>query len=87
MMLRFQWDALRRGDHILVHDVDRPDLGLRPAEVVMVDSARRGNDLAVRYTDGVDVGHVVRPGRFASHFDPLSDEAACWRCEDLAAAA
>ena len=85
MMLRFQWDSLRRGDHILVHDAARPDLGLRSADVVMVDTTRRGHDLAVRYTDGGDAGLVVRPGRFASHFDPVSDEAACWRCEELLA--
>jgi len=87
MMLRFQWDSLRRGDHILVHDVSRPDLGLRPADVVMVDTSRSGNDLAVRYTDGADAGLVVRPGRFASHFDPVSEQDACWRCEEIPLAA
>jgi hypothetical protein len=83
-MLRFQWDSLRRGDHILVHDSAQQDLDLRPAVVVLVDASRRGHRLAVRYTDGPDRGHVVRPGRFATHFDPISDETACWRCEDLA---
>ena len=88
MMLRFQWDSLRRGDHLLVHDVRSTNLALRPAVVELVDSSGRRRDVAVRYTDGPDAGRVVRPGRFASHPDPLADAdvAACWRCAETAAA-
>ena len=88
MMLRFQWDSLRRGDHILVHDRGAPDLGLRPAIVALVDSTGPRRDVAVRYTDGPDAGRLVRPGRFAIHHAPLTDAdiAACWRCVDAAAA-
>jgi hypothetical protein len=86
MMLRFQWDSLRRGDHVLVHDAEQPDLGLRPADVTFVDTSPTGHDIAVRYTDGVDAGRVVRPGRFAAHPDPISDQDACWRCAELRAA-
>jgi len=82
-MLRFQWDSLRRGDRLLVHDAATPHLGLRPAEVVCLDTTPTGYDVGVRYTDGADAGTVVRPGRFAVHFDPISDESACWRCEEL----
>jgi hypothetical protein len=49
MMLRFQWDSLRRGDRALVH-----------------------------------IGRVVRPGRFAVHTDPHTDEAEPWCCKDIA---
>ena len=86
MMLRFQWDSLRRGDHILVHDVHTTDLGLRPAIVELVDTSGPRRDIAARYTDGPDVGRVVRPGRFASHPDPLTGAADCWRCAEAAAA-
>ena len=88
MMLRFQWDSLRRGDHILVHDVDSAELRLRPAVVQLVDSTGPRRDVAVRYTDGPDAGRLVRPGRFASHHDPLADPevAACWRCVEAVAA-
>jgi hypothetical protein len=88
MMLRFQWDSLRRGDHILVHDPGCADLGLRPAVVELVDSTGPRRDVAVRYSDGLDAGRVVRPGRFASHHDPLADAdlAACWRCVEAVAA-
>jgi hypothetical protein len=97
MMLRFQWDSLRRGDHILVHDVRsvelglRPavvELGLRPAVVELVDSTGPRRDIAVRYIDGPDAGRVVRPGRFASHPAALDDAdlGALSRCVDAIAA-
>ena len=58
-MLRFQWDSLRRGDHVLVHDAAQPDLGLRPGDVMFVDTRPSGHDVAVRYTNGSDTGRVV----------------------------
>jgi hypothetical protein len=86
MMLRFQWDSLRRGDHILVHDVHAPDLGLRPAVVELVDSSGPRRDIAARYTNGPDVGTVVRPGQFATHPVPLDRDADCWRADERIAA-
>jgi len=85
-MLRFRWDSLRRGDHILVHDVGTADLGLRPAIVEPVDSSRGRRDIAARFTDGPDAGRLVRPGRFATHPDPLTGAAGCWRCAEASAA-
>jgi hypothetical protein len=82
MMLRFHWDSLRRGDHVLVHDARAFDLGLRPAVVASVDTAGPRHDVAVRYSDGPDVGRLVRPGRFATHSDPLGYAADCWRCAE-----
>jgi hypothetical protein len=86
MMLRFQWDSLRRGDHVLVHDVRRADLGLRPGVVELVDTGGGRHDVGVRYSDGVDAGRVVRPGRFATHPDPRVDDGDCWRCAEVQAA-
>ncbi len=86
-MFRFQWDSLRRGDRVLIHDADALDLGVRPGVVALVDATGRRRDVAVRYTDGADAGHVVRPGRFATHYDPLTDVAGCWRCEEAQTAA
>jgi len=85
MMLRFQWDSLRRGDHVLVHDVASPDLHLRPAVVALVDTAGSRCDVGVRFTDGSNESRVVRPGRFATHRDPLTDAADCWRCVEAQA--
>ena len=52
MMLRFQWDSLHRGDHILVHDVRTADLGLRPAIVELVDSSGSRRDIAAATPTG-----------------------------------
>jgi hypothetical protein len=82
MMPRFYWDALRRGDHVLVHDPDTADLGLRPATVELTDTGGGSFDVAVRYTDGPDAGRITRPGRFATHLDPVNNPADCWRCTD-----
>jgi hypothetical protein len=80
MMLSFQWDSLRRGDRVLVHDPTTPHRGLRAGVVVLVDETGPRRDVAVRYTDGADTGLVVRPSRFATHSVPLTDAAECWRC-------
>jgi hypothetical protein len=82
-MLRFQWNALRRGDHVLVHDVDDPKLALRAGVVDLIDTRRSGRDVAIRYTTGTRAPRPVRPGRFAVHFDPIDDDGDdCWRCNE-----
>ncbi len=80
-MLKFQWNALRTGDHVLVHDVDDPKLALRAGVVALIDTRRSGRDVAIRYTTGTL--RLVRPGRFAVHFDPIDDDGdGCWRCNE-----
>jgi len=44
MMLRFQWDSLRRGDHLLAHDVRTSGRAPSPSVVVPVDFTRPGRD-------------------------------------------
>ena len=81
-MLKFQWNALRRGDHVLVHDVDDPKLALRAGVVALIDTQRSGHGVAIRYTTGTPPAHTVRPSRFAVHHDPTDDGDDCWRCSD-----
>ena len=85
VMPRFYWDALRCGNHVLVHDPDTADLASAPGVVELVDTSGHGFDVAVRYSDGLDAGRIVRPGRSATHLDPLRDAADCWRCTDARA--
>ena len=47
---------------------------------------RRRDDIAARYTDGPDAGRLVRPGRFATHPDPLTTAADGWRRAEASAA-
>ena len=79
-MLKFQWDALRRGDAVLVHASDA-DLGLRAGVVTLVDARPSGHDVGIRLTTGTPTGSVVRPGRFAVHLATVDDHD-CWRCRD-----
>jgi hypothetical protein len=81
-MLKFQWDALRRGDTVSVHDASDADLGLRPGIVTLVEVRPSGHDVGIRLTTGTPTGSVVRPGRFAVHLANV-DDPDCWRCADI----
>ena len=79
-MLKFQWDALRRGDTVFVHDASDAFLGVRAGVVTLVDVIPSGHDVGIRLTTGTRDGSVVRPGRFAVHLASVDDD--CWRCSD-----
>ena len=88
-MLRFEWNALRVGDDVAVHDPSGTELALLAGTVVLVETNR-----ARRSANGVGVsvavdggGHrVVWPSYLAAHraTDSTQD---CWRCAALAEAA
>ena len=80
-MLKFEWNALRRGDRVFVHDTADANLGLRAGTVTLTDNGRFGHDVGIRLTVGTQTSRVVRPGRFAVHFDNEYDNN-CWRCTD-----
>jgi hypothetical protein len=80
-MLKFQWNALRRGDTVFVHDPTDADLGLRAGVVTLIDASQRGPDVGIRLTTGTPTAPVVRPGRFAVHLAAGNDDD-CWRCAD-----
>jgi hypothetical protein len=81
-MLRFHWNALRRGDRVLVHDAREADLGVRPGIVTLVDVRTSSHDVGIRLTTDTATARVVWPGRFAVHLDPIDDADNCWRCND-----
>ena len=81
-MLQFQWNALRRGDHVLVHDANDADLGLTAGVVTLIDVHPTGHDVSVRLMAETPTTRVVQPGRFAVHLDPMDDDDDCWRCSD-----
>jgi hypothetical protein len=80
-MLKFQWDGLRRGDTVFVHDASEADLGLRTGVVTLVDVRPSGHDVGIRLSTGTRTGSIVRPGRFAVHLAAVDDHD-CWRCRD-----
>ena len=85
-MLRFEWNALRIGDAVLVHDA-MGRFPTAPGTVTAVDTktGRRGaNGIGIRL--GADDGYrVLWPSFLAVHRDPYDPIDECWRCAGLAA--
>ena len=85
-MLRLEWNALRVGDQVFVHDVSDAELRLVPGVVAIVESARDSGDIGIRIARDHDVGgRVVRPRRLAVHLDPVDPTQSCWRCDAIVA--
>ena len=88
-MLKFQWNALRDGHRVNLHDPASRDLTLVPGTVVMIESHRaRGgvNGVGIRVEDDDGTSRVVRPSFLAVHLEPDDSTAPCWRCEEITAA-
>lgn len=89
-MLKFQWNALRRGHRVIVHDPASKVMELLGGTVVMTESHRgRGgvNGVGIRVEDRDGTSRVVRPSYLAAHLDPIDATEPCWRCEEIAATA
>ena len=84
-MLKLEWNALRVGDKVLVHDASDDDLRLVPGVVALVEPAKGSIDIGIRVARGHDVRRVVRPHRLAVHVDPLDLTEPCWRCDAIVA--
>lgn len=83
-MMRLEWNALRIGDHVLVHDPRDPDARLLPGVVVEVDEVDGSHDLGIRIKADREAAVVVRPKRLVVHVDPRDPNERCWRCDAIA---
>lgn len=79
-MLRFAWRWIRRGDRVLVHDIDDQDTPLRPGVVTHVERGRSGTRAGIRL-DPVDENPVVWMPSVYVHPDPLDPEESCPMCD------
>lgn len=84
-MLRLQWNALRAGDKVFVHE-RAADMTLVPGVVAMIQTLEDSNDIGIRVSPGKDGRTVVRPARLTVHLDPIDPAESCWRCDTIAAA-
>jgi hypothetical protein len=77
---RFEWDGLRPGDEVFVHD---PPTGDGPAQrgtvLYLTVQVRRPNEIGVRLDDGA----VVWPSARTVHHDRVAPLGSCWRCADV----
>lgn len=89
-MLRFDWDSLRTGDRVVLHDDPfGSDLRLVEGTVIMVErrSGRRSaNGVGIRIPLADGRRGIVWPSRLAVHADPPDPAESCWRCASLAPA-
>jgi hypothetical protein len=84
-MLRFEWNALRVGDHVEMHDSGATELGLVPGVVVVVNSVKGSNNVGIHVTASSRGEAVLWPTRLAVHLLPHDPAELCWRCQAIAA--
>ena len=83
-MLLFQWNALRAGDRVMVHDDHDPELELHGGAVRLVQTRQPGaNEISIRL-DG-PASEMLRTRRQAVHLLPIGPGFPCWRCDAIAA--
>ena len=83
-MLKFEWNALRPGDHVRVHDPRTAEMTLTAGVVTGVDTHKRVNGVGIRVGAPGDT-QVLWPSPFIVHRDPRDPTEPCWRCDELAA--
>ena len=79
-MLTMEWNALRIGDRVAVHDPDSPTLALVPGVVALVDMRRGANGVGIRVHRAGSTGVLWAPAA-AVHRDPTGPAEDCWRCD------
>jgi hypothetical protein len=84
-MMRLEWNALRVGDKVVVHDPTDPAMPLLAGIVALVQPMSGPNDIGVRVASTSDRLSVLWPRRLAVHLDPLDPAEECWRCEAIVA--
>jgi hypothetical protein len=83
--MRLEWNALRVGDKVVVHDPTDPAMPLLPGIVVLVQTMSGPNDIGVSVASPSDRPGVLWPSRLTVHLDPLDPAEECWRCDAIVA--
>ena len=85
-MDRVEWNALRVGDHVLVHDETNASKPLVPGRVAEVQPGQRANVVALLVKAPGERARIVQPRRLMVHLDSGGPTGRCWRCEARVAA-
>jgi hypothetical protein len=86
-MLKFEWNALRVGNKVLMHDPRDVGMRLLGGVVTMVATVAGSNEVAIRVAPNGETAQVLRPRRLTVHLDPRDLSEPCWRCADIEARA
>jgi hypothetical protein len=78
-MLRLDWNLLRRGDRVMVHDTDDPQRRLVAGVVTAVVETTGSNEVSIRVISPGGV-RMIQPQRLSVHHDPVDFDGQCWRC-------
>ena len=81
-MLKFDWNSLRIGDRVLVHDSEGAQLTLRPGVVAMIDARKGAKRAGVRFTGSDEQLGIRWPSYRTMHRDPRASNDQCWRCDE-----
>lgn len=79
-MLVLEWNALRAGDAVLMHDLRHASSALVPGRVVTVDMHRDSNGVGIR-VPMAGGPQILWPSRLAVHSDAPFSADACWQCD------
>ena len=82
-MLKFDWNALRIGDRVLVHDAESPQLTLLLGVVTMIDARKGAKRAGVLFDSSDDQRSIRWPSYLTMHRDPRGPTDRCWRCEEV----
>ena len=77
-MLTFQWNGLRAGDCVVMHDATQTTSVLLPGVVTAVSMRKGSNDVGIRFTTTDGRRAIAWPSRFVVHLSAAADD--CWRC-------
>jgi len=78
-MLTYEWNALRAGDRVFMHDATKATCAVIPGVVTTVDMHEGYHGVGIR---GVGVGArrgIVWPSPLVVHHDAADER--CWRCQ------
>ena len=80
-MLTFEWNALRAGDRVVVHDGATDASALFPGVVTSVNMrVRKGyNGVGIRIAATGGLHDIVWPSPFVVHLEGPDER--CWRCQ------
>jgi hypothetical protein len=80
-MLKDDWNGLRVGCKVLVHDHESDILSLIPGVVAAIDRRKAANRLGIRPTVAGNERKICWPTHVALHLDPPRPTEHCWRCD------
>jgi hypothetical protein len=85
-MLKLDWQYIRVGTPVLVHEPADPLAPLRSGVVVIAQREAHRTRVGIRLTSTDESSAPIWPSANDVHLDPHGADDPCWRCDEAAAA-